>query len=364
LNVTKNNSLVLGITGTTPISYGFETDVAGNSCPNELSCSLSPDNGYLGGGTWTFNYSTDGNENYTAISITKDIVVEPIPNMGSIFMFTPLNYGDLNYVEGIGMGLDDGDVVYTLYRDGVEVSNPDTTDLGAGTYTYLFNSTAGQNFTASANIDEQVLTVDPIATNLNLFINGTEGNVDLEYGTLSNVTCFADNSQGNVNLTKDQVQVAYGVSPQNHSDTLAVGIYNYTCEYEATQNYTGSMVSYMLNITAVDSDYPIFSDKTETPTNATEYYPNINYEFNIEYKFNNPQIEKINNNDLLLTIPINYKHSIHPFFLNYPLSKNLDIKINVDLEGKSNVIQLDTYGILNNIDYTFGRMFIVFVWQF
>ncbi len=90
---------------------------------------------------------------------------------------------------------------------------------------------------------------------------------------------------------------------------------------------------------------------------------NINYEFNIEYKFNNPQIEKINNNDLLLTIPINYKHSIHPFFLNYPLSKNLDIKINVDLEGKSNVIQLDTYGILNNIDYTFGRMFIVFVFN-
>jgi hypothetical protein len=75
---------ILGISGTTPITVGTNTSVAGSGCPSQLSCNLSPANGNFSEGTYTFNYSTEGNENYTAYSITKDIIVQNASSPASI----------------------------------------------------------------------------------------------------------------------------------------------------------------------------------------------------------------------------------------------------------------------------------------
>jgi len=74
--INKNSTYLLSISGTTPISHGATTDVVGSNCPSQLNCSLSPANAVFAAGTQTFNYSTAGNANYSAGSITKDIVTQ------------------------------------------------------------------------------------------------------------------------------------------------------------------------------------------------------------------------------------------------------------------------------------------------
>jgi len=66
LVVNKNSTYELFATGTTPITYGIDTDVVGSNCPSELVCSLDKANGIYAVGTETFNYSTIGNANYSS----------------------------------------------------------------------------------------------------------------------------------------------------------------------------------------------------------------------------------------------------------------------------------------------------------
>ncbi len=85
---------------------------------------------------------------------------------------------------------------------------------------------------------------------------------------------------------------------------------------------------------------------------------NIDYDFQIEYKFPN-NLKKYKNNDLLLELPLSCRNSIKPFNLKYKLSKNTTLDYNIVLSGQSNLIILDNYGILNN-NYKLGKLYIIF----
>ena len=142
--ISQNISLVLGISGTTPISYPTITDVAGSGCPSQLTCSLSPSNAVFGVSTQTFNYSTSGNTNYSASSITKDITINQNNTYGlSVSGSTPLYNDTAGNFQGNGCP---GELTCILYRDGVNVSNPDTSYFAIGNYTYHYNSSGNANY--------------------------------------------------------------------------------------------------------------------------------------------------------------------------------------------------------------------------
>ena len=212
VNITQNISLVLGISGTTPITYGTTTNVAGSNCPSELSCSLDKSNIVYGVGESpvTFNYSTPGNNNYSAESVTKDITINQAFPTGSLT--NSLTTWTINETQEITIGRSetnngDDDLNYIVYRDGVSKTTGETWSPALGTYDYILNTTGGENWTANANMDSETLTVldninpdinitSPInntnTTNVNLDVNFSRSDVNLFNCWYSNDTYLAN----------------------------------------------------------------------------------------------------------------------------------------------------------------------------
>ena len=145
----------LAITGTTPIVYGTATDVVGSGCASQLTCSLSPTNGVYSAGTVTFNYSTLGNANYSASSVTKIITINKAPLIYVVSLTSPINYPTAsNYLGRITNG--EASCSPTLYRNGMDIANgfsvSDTAVLGIGTYTYRYSTAGCVNYIDSENI--------------------------------------------------------------------------------------------------------------------------------------------------------------------------------------------------------------------
>ena len=70
-------------------------------------------------------------------------------------------------------------MLYEIFRDNVSIGTGENATLGAGTYQYLLNTTGGQNYTANASMDEETLTVNQIASEVNLTLNNSEGNISI-----------------------------------------------------------------------------------------------------------------------------------------------------------------------------------------
>jgi len=162
-NFTINKAVpALTITGTSPITYGTLTDVAGSGCVPQLTCSLDKANAVYGAGTIAFNYSTAGNANYTAGSNSKSIVINKAALNYVVTLTSPINYlTPSNYAGRITNG--DAGCSPILYRTAVHLGNgavsigsgfsvSDTAILDVGTYIYNYSATGCVNYTDSENI--------------------------------------------------------------------------------------------------------------------------------------------------------------------------------------------------------------------
>lgn len=251
VTINQNSSYVLGISGTTPIVYGTITDVVGSNCPSQLSCSLDKANDIYGVGVETFNYSNPGNTNYTAGSITKDITITQATPIGSLAGTSPITYGTAGDVEGTESNTGDGDIVYKLYREGIEVSNPDNTVLGVGTYNYIYNSTGGQNYSSTASLDTFALTVDIETGAGTLLLNGSATNYTINRTENVNITATLDTGSGDISVYIDTTLFQTGSSPISDDEqfnTLGWYLINFT--YSGNENYTGFEKYLYVNVTA------------------------------------------------------------------------------------------------------------------
>lgn len=142
--INKNSTYVLGISGTTPITYGTATNVAGSNCPSQLTCLLDKSNVVYGVGTITFNYSTAGNANYSSNSITKDIVINQVPS--SVYTYLNNSRANLTINSGTSIWLNgsriSGEGSVYLYNNGTLINS----DGNIGNYT-LFSNVGIYNIT-------------------------------------------------------------------------------------------------------------------------------------------------------------------------------------------------------------------------
>jgi hypothetical protein len=268
VTITQNNTYVLGITGTTPITYGISTDVAGSDCPLQLTCSLDKTNGIYGVGTETFNYSTSGNENYSANSITKDIVINQNTGVCNVLFneTSPLTY------PNTFLAWSDCTSAFTLKRNGTIISNNSLQSLGAGIYNFTLTRNDTQNY---SNIyDEELFTINQSSRTC---ILETDKTWTREYdGDYSVTTCNVSegNDDGTMNFTKNLIAVS---SPDFQTNA---GEFNYSCEWTGGQNYsdcqetntliisnaTGVVFAYINNSRA---NFNADNNTKNTPLNAT-----------------------------------------------------------------------------------------------
>jgi len=185
--------------------------------------------GILGVGEYyvnvTINDST-GNENSTIynLNITKATLSASLTNTDT--WTEP-------YLESVTIGLSesntgDGDVTYVVYRDGVSKTTGETVSLGVGTYDYVLNSTGGTNYSSSASLDSQTLTIEKISPSTNMAITGT---TPITYGTTSDFSPSETNTgDGGCSYSMDLSNAVYGVGTTTFNYSTS-GCDNYTAGY-------------------------------------------------------------------------------------------------------------------------------------
>jgi len=266
----------------TPITYGTASNYEGTeSNTGDGGCSYSlkrngveiatgssvSDTDVLGVTTWNYNYSTSGCVNYSAGSDYDSLVIDKAIPKGNL---TNTTSWTVEYPTEVTIGLNesnngDGDVVYTVYRDGVNKSSGETIILGYGTYNYILNATEGTNYTANSSMDAKTLTVSQ-NTSLQLGLDITPSQSET-YGTQTTANGTGCPSQLICKLYRNDT----GEVTNGESVTLGVGIYNYTYNTTGNENYSATSISKLLTITKANN--PVTLLLNGNANNVTIPYP-------------------------------------------------------------------------------------------
>jgi hypothetical protein len=136
--------------------------------------------------------------------------------------------------------------------------------------TYRWKSYANDSAGNKNESDVFTFQVVQAPTNTTIYVNGTAADYTRNVSFTANITCVA-NVSGNVNITENSTQIAYGASPLQTTRTYTtLGQKVINCTYYANQNYTGSNST--RNIYAIDSIPPILT-LNQPPIN---YYNDTN----------------------------------------------------------------------------------------
>jgi len=200
-------------------------------------------------GNGTLNlFNTSNIQSYTVAKATPT---------GSL---TSSNGWTIDWGQGTTIGysennLGDADLVYKVFRDDVDIGSGESANLSAGTYSYLLNTTGGQNYTANSNMDSQTLTVNKIQSIVNLTLNSTASNITIAEGAtiLLNGTLVKGDNVGILRLYNNGTKINEGTIEVSNLTTFAnSGEYNITVIYLESENFTQSSETYYVSVVALN----------------------------------------------------------------------------------------------------------------
>ena len=239
------------VSPTSPIIYGTASNF---SCSNSqgLDITLYVDsvnktnekgvNVTRAAGTYNVNCTSYDNQNYSGSSNQTSYTINKATLTASLFNSTSwtVNYGTsvtINYTES---NSGDGDLTYKIYRDSVDKGAGESVTLGVGSYSYLLNTTGGQNYSDVSNLDNDTLIVNKTDPSSNMQIVITPS-LTVNYGTQTSATGSETNT-GDGGLTYNFYRNGGGIANPN-TETLNAGTYNYTYNTTGGANYTFGSVN-------------------------------------------------------------------------------------------------------------------------
>lgn len=229
-----------------------------------IEMSVGQSIGYM----WYF-YDNAGNENVSEVysfTVTKATPIGSLSSTGGWSITYPTTT-TISYSES---NPGDGDVTYKIYRDGIDVGPGETSPSGAGTYNYVLNTTGGVNYSTSANMDSETLTINQNTGACDVLFNETS---PIEYPGTFRVW---SNCGSDFTLRRNGTIIS-----NNSVQSLSANLYNFSVQRTDTQNYSNiyddeffSIISYELEIT-----HPT----TGNPKNVTEAEDiSVNFNFQLD----------------------------------------------------------------------------------
>ena len=232
----------------------------------------------LGVGSWDFNCSYEGNENYSAYSISSafDIIkyaptLTFLANGGVSDLF--LTYGEKVNISALAsagtLGLDKDNEDY-LSDDGIDKI------LSVGSYIFRANITGDEN---NSEVGYSYYNVNITKANsiVKIFLNNSEENITIITGTSIWINATREAGEGMIQLYNNDLLMNSGESRLSNLtlfDTL--GSYNLTAIYSDTQNYSSSFETWYVNVidkispeVTLNSPTPEYSDNTKQDQNIT-----------------------------------------------------------------------------------------------
>jgi len=156
-------------------------------------------------------------------------------------------------------------------------------DLAAGSYNYYYwaNDTSG-----NANNTNQTIiltyTINKANSEVNLTLDGTDGNISINTGDTVNETGFSIIGEGLIQLYENNSLVNNGTSPIGNITTYNnEGTFNVTVRHIETENFTQSEETHFITVSIPpDLINPTLENLTETPSDPATYSSGARYEFN------------------------------------------------------------------------------------
>jgi hypothetical protein len=235
---------------------------------------------------YAYKANVTGNANYTdnSTGITYYLFVNNATLQGSI-SGDSVTYPTAVSVTPSESNTGDGDVNYTFWRNDTLVSSAinsaisaDTTQLAAGVYHYVLNSTGGANYSENASIATLDVTVNP--GTLSLAITGGASQVYPYQSTITGTESNTGDGDVTYELWRDTTMVD---NTSAWSETATLGVADYTYRFNATigtnwtANSTGVTTALTISINTSTSDYMNLTlgvGTTGSETALTVEYPN------------------------------------------------------------------------------------------
>jgi len=130
----------------------------------------------LGVGSYYYEVNSTDTQNYTGAFDSQTYVVTqatPTPTL----TITPSNSEIYGTETTASCSYSESEVIAQLFRDDVSVSSPDVQTLAVGSYVYVCNNTATQNYTVNEVSD--TLTINPAPSTVNLYLNDSRADFQL-----------------------------------------------------------------------------------------------------------------------------------------------------------------------------------------
>ena len=145
-------------------------------------------------------------------------------------------------------GCSNPETTATLFRDGAnaDAENGIATVLTVGMHDYVCNASETANYTEATNSTS--VTVDKATTTdavIHIDFDGaTDANRTYTYEDISNATAWKEMSEGALKFYRDGALI----SGTEDIQQLGAGTYNYTVEYEETENYSAATKTFWLTV--------------------------------------------------------------------------------------------------------------------
>jgi len=226
----------------------------------------------LGGGYHNYVYNTSGGENYTSgSSPERTIQVQKAACGIDMWLNNDKNTNKLitygtqaNSTAVINVSQASPD--WYLQRNGSQKDSDLTSNilqeltyLSAGYYNYTAYWLGNENYTQCSRT--QFLTVGKASSDISLTILPSD---TVTYPTETTVWCNITVGDSNANITiwRNGTQVARGEGNQSYVATLGGGVWNFTCDYEESQNYTGTDVTSYLTVNKAPTETRLWLNGT------------------------------------------------------------------------------------------------------
>jgi len=237
---------------------------------NDTGSASNPDVQTLALGYYNYSCNNTATQNYTTATASDILLVSPLDVANCSLSFSPASGGTWPVSVNASCSCDNPETTTSLWRNGTNVTAAENnvfTQIPAGSWDYVCNSSETQNFTYAE--DTSAYLVNKAATAMNLLLNSNDASI-IRVNATVNITATLSPAVGTITLYEDGLSFASGSSPLNNIRTFAgLGNYNITAEYAGNENYSSSYKTHFASIVR-GANYTNFNGSTTNFNNASD----------------------------------------------------------------------------------------------
>ncbi|MFC1742301.1 hypothetical protein ACFL3V_07235, partial [Nanoarchaeota archaeon] len=222
-----------------------------------------PHIGTFAAGLYAYKVNSTGDQNYSANStgLTYYLTIDKATSTCSLTFdkATPQDYSTQLNASCVCTNPEASAVLWRNSSDVTTAENNKLITLAAGTYGYVCNSSATQNYTSATNSSS--FTIDRATTILDMTSSPSWSET---YGQQTVINCTADHAQVTPKLYRNATE--YSIPD---TQTLAANVYNYSCNASETQNYTAAFINKTLTISKASTTTTLYLDGSEDNLTVT-----------------------------------------------------------------------------------------------